>query len=141
MAKRRRQDSLRASWLAMNSSNGIGLFLVHNPPGERKSGMPHSVEMPAPVKGTMTLALPTRSLRLVIAELRSGAIIFLTPSALSYIKRGQSGATVRPYHAVSAHYATRAQSRRGTRFLLQGAGSDRSPPAGRREEQVHLGVP
>jgi hypothetical protein len=26
---------------------------VHSPPGERKSGIPHSVEMPAPVKGTM----------------------------------------------------------------------------------------
>jgi hypothetical protein len=26
------------------------------PPGERKSGMPHSVEMPAPVKGTMVEA-------------------------------------------------------------------------------------
>ena len=30
----------------------IGLFLVHSPPGERKSGMPHSVEIPAPVNGT-----------------------------------------------------------------------------------------
>ena len=29
------------------------VVLVHRPPGERKSGMPHSVEMPAPVKGTM----------------------------------------------------------------------------------------
>jgi hypothetical protein len=32
----------------------MGWFLLHNPPGERKSGMPHSVEMPAPVNGTMT---------------------------------------------------------------------------------------
>ena len=38
---------------------------VHNPPGERKSGMPHSVEMPAPVKGTMleasAIMLPSAS--------------------------------------------------------------------------------
>ena len=31
------------------------------PPGERKSGMPHSVEMPAPVNGRTTVASPTRS--------------------------------------------------------------------------------
>src|ERR1700719_1639020 len=53
MAKRRRQDSSRASWLATNSSKGIGRLRVHSPPGERKSGMPHSVEIPAPVKGTI----------------------------------------------------------------------------------------
>src|SRR6266436_8171817 len=53
IAKRRRHDSSRASRLATNSSNGIGRLRVHNPPGERKSGIPHSVEMPAPVKGTM----------------------------------------------------------------------------------------
>ena len=57
MAKRRRQDSSRASWLAMKSEKSIGRILVQMPPGERKSGMPHSVEMPAPVNGTMTLAL------------------------------------------------------------------------------------
>ena len=34
----------------------IGLFFVQMPPGERKSGIPHSVEIPAPVKGTMTEA-------------------------------------------------------------------------------------
>src|ERR1700744_5836356 len=53
MAKRRRQDSSRASRLATNSSKGIGRLRLHNPPGERKSGMPHSVDIPAPVKGTM----------------------------------------------------------------------------------------
>src|SRR6201747_1820308 len=53
MAKRRRQASSRASGLATNSSNGIGRLRLHNPPGERKSGIPLSVEMPAPVKGTM----------------------------------------------------------------------------------------
>src|ERR1700722_13379613 len=56
MAKRRRQDSSRASWLATNSSNGIGRLRVHNPPGERKSGIPHSLKMPAPVKGTIVEA-------------------------------------------------------------------------------------
>ena len=53
MAKRRRQASSRISWLARKSSNWIGRFLVQRPPGERKSGMPHSVEMPAPVNGTI----------------------------------------------------------------------------------------
>src|SRR6202795_834455 len=53
IAKRRRQASALASGLATNSSNGIGRLRVHNPPGERKSGIPHSVEMPAPVKGTI----------------------------------------------------------------------------------------
>src|SRR5687767_14726316 len=33
------------------------------PPGERKSGMPDSVEMPAPVKATMRLAEPIASFR------------------------------------------------------------------------------
>jgi hypothetical protein len=41
----------------MKASNGIGWFLVHRPPGERKSGMPHSVDIPAPVKGTGLRAL------------------------------------------------------------------------------------
>jgi hypothetical protein len=31
------------------------------PPGERKSGIPHSAEMPAPVKGRITEASFTRS--------------------------------------------------------------------------------
>ena len=45
------------SWLAMKASKGIGWFLVHSPPGERKSGIPHSVEIPAPVNGTIAWAL------------------------------------------------------------------------------------
>src|SRR5207244_6645658 len=65
MAKRRRQDSSRASWLMTNSSNGIGRFLVQMPPGEGKWGLPHSVEMPAPGKGTMmeapAIMSPSRS--------------------------------------------------------------------------------
>src|SRR5580658_24684 len=85
MAKRRRHDSLRASWLAMNSSNGIGLFLVHNPPGERKVVMPHSVEIPAPVNGTITPAACTKSCRRDLAVSRSGAIILPDLATLSYI--------------------------------------------------------
>src|SRR5882672_4336398 len=84
MAKRRRQASFRISWLARNSSNGIGRFLVQSPPGERKSGMPHSVEIPAPVKGTMTRAPSTSSCSLSMAVSRSGAIMYAcSPSALS----------------------------------------------------------
>src|SRR5579863_2582352 len=72
MAKRRRQDSLRASGLATNSSKEIGRLRVHIPPGERKSGMPHSVEIPAPVKGTMidaaAIMSPSRSTPLRMSE-------------------------------------------------------------------------
>src|ERR1700733_3094961 len=72
MAKRRRQVSLRASALATNSSKGIGRLRVHNPPGERKSGMPHSVEMPAPVKGTImdapAIISPSCSTPLLMSE-------------------------------------------------------------------------
>ena len=69
MAKRRRQASSRISWLARKSSNGIGWFLVHRPPGERKSGMPHSVEMPAPVNGTITLRVLDQ-----LAQARDGGL-------------------------------------------------------------------
>src|SRR5579872_5946831 len=72
MAKRRRQDSLRASGLATNSSKEIGRLRVHIPPGERKSGIPHSVEIPAPVKGTMidaaAIMSPSRSTALRMSE-------------------------------------------------------------------------
>src|SRR5262245_35715508 len=86
MAKRRRQASLRASWLDRNSSNGIGRFFVQIPPGDRKSGMPHSVEMPAPVNGTTTLAVSISSRRRGTAVSRLGAIIYCSPHA------GRSGA-------------------------------------------------
>src|SRR5690349_22492850 len=39
------------------------LFRSHTPPGERKSGMPHSVEIPAPVNGRMVPAAWTTSCR------------------------------------------------------------------------------
>src|SRR5689334_15307174 len=52
MANRRRQLSSRISRLARKSPKSIGFILVQMPPGDRKSGMPHSVEMPAPVNGT-----------------------------------------------------------------------------------------
>jgi len=36
-------------------ADGTGRFLLQITPGERKSGMPHSIEIPAPVNGRMTL--------------------------------------------------------------------------------------
>src|SRR5882757_7321017 len=74
IAKRRRHASSRASWLATNSSNGIGRLRVHNPPGERKSGIPHSVEIPAPVKGRMAAASAIMSPSCSTPLRRSGAI-------------------------------------------------------------------
>src|SRR5262245_29482591 len=56
LANLRRHDSRRASAEARKSPNSIGLYLVQMPPGERKSGIPDSVEMPAPVKATMLSA-------------------------------------------------------------------------------------
>src|SRR3984893_987081 len=76
MAKRRRQDTLRASWLARNSSNGIGRFFVQIPPGERKSGMPHSVEMPAPVNGKTVSDASTSARNRAIPVLKSAEIIY-----------------------------------------------------------------
>src|SRR6185295_3543634 len=76
MAKRRRQVSSRASWLARKSEKSIGRILVQMPPGERKSGMPHSVEMPAPVNGTTTLASSTNCRNRSMPVSRSGAIIY-----------------------------------------------------------------
>src|SRR5262249_12703782 len=74
--KRRRQDSFRISRLATNSSNGTGRFFVQTPPGERKSGMPHSVEIPAPVNGAIVRA-PSRSrLSASTAVSRSFAIMY-----------------------------------------------------------------
>src|SRR5262249_47968564 len=91
MAKRRRQASLRDSWLARNSSNGIGRFLVQMPPGERKSGMPHSVEIPAPVKGTITLAASMSSRSRAEDVWRSGVIIYCSLNAGIY--RSLAGCT------------------------------------------------
>src|SRR5215475_4410921 len=79
MAKRRRQASLRISWLDRNSSNGIGRFLVQIPPGERKSGMPHSVEIPAPVNGTTTEAASISSRSRATPVSTSDAIIYDGP--------------------------------------------------------------
>src|SRR5579863_9147310 len=76
MANRRRQASSRISRRARNSSNGIGWLRVHNPPGERKSGIPHSVDIPAPVNGSTTLAACRKSCNRSTAISRSGAIIY-----------------------------------------------------------------
>src|SRR5260370_2603076 len=79
MANRLRQASSRMSWLARNSSNGVGLVFVQRPPGERKSGMAHSVEIPAPVKGAITRARSTRPCNSSIAVSRSGTIMYALP--------------------------------------------------------------
>ena len=73
--KRRRHDSSRASWLARKSEKSIGFILVQMPPGERKSGIPHSVEMPAPVNGTILLDPSIRARRRSMAVGTSGAIM------------------------------------------------------------------
>src|ERR1700689_3789056 len=84
MANRRRHDSLRASRLTTNSSKGIGRLRVHKPPGERKSGMPHSVEIPAPVKGTMAEASAIMSPSSSTPLLMSEAITANSPMVPSY---------------------------------------------------------
>ena len=56
----RRQASIRASPLPRKTSNGIGLWRIQGLSGERKSGTPLSVEMPAPVKPATTEASATR---------------------------------------------------------------------------------
>src|SRR4029078_11237859 len=99
MAKLRRQDSSRISWLAMNSSNGIGLFLVQIPPGERKSGMPHSVEIPAPVNGATLRAFPMSFCRSATAFSRSLAIMYVYPGAFS-VQPMQRGHTMRYLHTM-----------------------------------------
>ena len=90
--------------LATNSSNGIGRLRVHIPPGERKSGMPHSVEMPAPVKGTMmeasAIMSPSRSTPLRRSFAITGQSVILgradysTPLAVaSSLRRRPNGQT------------------------------------------------
>ena len=56
VAKRRRHVSRRASSEARNSEKSIGFIRVQMPPGLRKSGMPDSVLIPAPVKKTIRCA-------------------------------------------------------------------------------------
>src|SRR5205807_4363260 len=149
MAKRRRQDSLRISWLDRNSSNGIGLFLVQIPPGERKSGMPHSVEIRAPVNGTMTRASSMSSRRAVTAVVMSGAIMLCPdpggfPShivdrrrqELESKKQRYEKRETRGHHEIPAHNAARAQSRCRDALLLRPARPEGSAPPRRREEQV-----
>ena len=74
VANLRRQDSRRISAEARKSPNSIGLYLVQMPPGERKSGMPDSVEMPAPVKATMLLASSIMRLRSSTLDMRSRSL-------------------------------------------------------------------
>lgn len=60
LSKRRRHDSMRASSESRKLSKSMGTCFVHRPPGLRKSGMPDSVLMPAPVKTTARRALAMR---------------------------------------------------------------------------------
>src|SRR5882757_11189661 len=138
MAKRRRQDSSRISRLAKNSSNGIGRFLVQMPPGERKSGIPHSVEMPAPVKGTTTRAASTAARSRATPVSRSGAIIYWVPAHASWhIIDWQVRERRRGLHALPSYHAARTRSRRRARLLLQQARPQGGPPPGRREGPLY----
>src|SRR5215831_8885151 len=83
----------------MNSSNGIGLFFVHSPPGERKSGIPHSVEIPAPVNGAMKRAPSTSSCRRSRPVSRSGAIMYAALPSVS-AQPMQGGHTMRYLHTM-----------------------------------------
>src|SRR6185437_12017591 len=130
IANRLRHDSSLASELAMNSSNGIGRFFVHNPPGERKSGMPHSVEMPAPVKGTMVDAAAIMSPSCSTPLRRSDAIT-------GTIRKVQAVATIarrfglpphRPIRAGSGIGAERPNQEAGHRYAAFAIGSLASSP-------------
>src|SRR3954454_4357873 len=140
MAKRRFQDSSRASWLARKSEKSIGRILVQIPPGERKSGMPHSVEMPAPVNGTTLVASSTRSRKCRMAVSRSDAIIAILSLTRPALRPVGSSEGKRGHDAIPAHHAARAQARCSPEFLLQPLRARGGPKEDRREEQVHTGV-
>src|SRR6185437_11846648 len=101
VANLRRQVSRRASAEARNASNGIGLYLVQMPPGERKSGMPDSVEMPAPVKATMLPASAIIRLRSSMVSDPLGLTPWRQPSLLLDIdiKLYSCAADLRQWHA------------------------------------------
>src|SRR5580698_770222 len=67
--KVRCQASRRASSLCMNASKLIGFIRLQTPPGLRKSGMPDSVEIPAPVKTTVRVEPARRAARREIADM------------------------------------------------------------------------
>src|SRR5262249_59739271 len=97
------------------------------------SGMPHSVERPAPVNGAMTRARSTKSCSSSMAVSRSGAIMYAASvPCLADAKEVT--------HEISAHHAARGQPRSGARLLLQEAGSQGGAPTGRREEPLYAGV-
>ena len=53
----------------MNVSKSIGFIRLQTPPGLRKSGMPDSVEMPAPVKTTVRAEPARRAARREIGDM------------------------------------------------------------------------
>src|SRR5215212_8341959 len=73
MTNLRRHASRRNSALARKASNGIGLLRIHGLFGERKSGTPLSVEMPAPVKPATHAASATRACKSLTSVAGSSA--------------------------------------------------------------------
>src|SRR5215469_18463796 len=67
IAKRRRQVSRRASSEARKSEKSIGAIRVQIPPGLRKSGIPDSVLIPAPVNTTARRARSMARVRWAIS--------------------------------------------------------------------------
>src|SRR5205807_5936167 len=68
--------------------------------GERKSGMPHSVEIPAPVNGAITRAASTRSCSSSMAVSRSGAIMYAALLRVFFRQAMQRGHTMRYLHTM-----------------------------------------
>src|SRR5438309_4346674 len=62
--------------------------------------MPHPVEIPAPVNGTITRAASTSSCSSSIAVSRSGAIMYASPRALFFRRTMQRGHTMRYLHTM-----------------------------------------
>src|SRR5262245_17158530 len=88
-------------------------FLVHSPCGPRKSGMPESVEMPAPVRAT------TRDAAAIHSRTRVMRSFMLERS---YGRSDRSGDTSLPRHRVSFRRhpvsAARCAFRRRTRYRI-----------------------
>src|SRR5258708_11399294 len=99
--------------MATNLLNGIGRLRGHNPPGEGKSGMPHSVEIPAPVNGRMVEASaimapsPSTPLR------RSGAIMEISERLAAPVIARPPGMHLRCENAVGNHNPATPRPNRG----------------------------
>ena len=100
--------------------------------------MPHSVEMPAPVNGTITRAPSTSSCSRSMAVSRSGAIMYCSsPDAFSLSNDAKRSHPMRYLHTM-----LRVRNLdQAARLLLQQARPQGGPPPGRRQEPLHPGVP